>query len=534
MKIMVVSDAVYHQTGYGVQTRLLCQRLLKDGHEVLNYAPGALYYGSFTVDGVKVLSANSGDDRWGNASLQYHLARHAPDLVITWLDPQGLTNYALDPTPVFMWAPIDTWPIPEQEQGILARAENLMVPSRWGQDLLDEHGFDSDYLPCGIDTSVFYPDPKGAEEFRAAYGIGDAFLIGMVGLNAGSPDRKGYGFAFDVIKQFVDEHQGLNVKAYIHCGTPNGSMGAIDLYAQRKQLGLEDVVIFPPDMGPEGYPEQYLRHAYSAFDVLLHTGMTEGFGVPVVEAQACGTPVVANACTSVTELLAPGSIGVKYRMDMPVATNTRIAIPDVWELARRLHVVCQSPRAIDPEWVSRFEFEHVYETYWKPVLAKVPQKLEIEKGRKLLLGCGNQQKEGFVHHDIEKFHPHIDVAHDLTKFPYPWADNSWDYIEMSDVMEHLRGDVTTVMDELWRVTAPGGHVFIHTCEAGSWQHSMDPTHVHGFNLNSFDYYDPETRYGTQYKYTEKGWKLVKKGRDPSGGLIYVLTPRKVGAVEEVA
>lgn len=530
MKIMIVSDAVWHSTGYGIQTRLLAQRMLKDGHEVLNYAPGAFNWGGTTVDGVRVLSSEPGDDRWGNRSYPFHLNRHQPDLVITWLDCQGLAGYGMDTTPTWMWAPIDTWPVPANEQNILSRAEKVLVPSQWGIQQLSDVEIESEYVPCGFDSNVFYPDAEGGKEFRKTYGVeDDEFLIGMVGLNGGSPDRKGYGFAFDVIRKFVDEHP--KTKVYIHCGKPEGEHGAIDLYEQRRQLGLESVVFFPPQMGPEGFPEKYMRHAYSAMDVLLHTSLTEGFGVPVVEAQACGTPVVANAATSVTELvLRPGSIPCPPVMDMVVSTNTRIALPDVNALAKQLFRVMKEPRRMDPAAVERFDFDHVYETYWRPLLSSVPARLEIERGRKLMIGAGSDQKEGFTHHDRELFWDHIDVAHDLEVFPYPWADDSWDYIEMSDVLEHLRGNVTQVLDELWRITAPGGHVFIHTVEAGSWQHSLDPTHVQGFNLHSFDYYDPETNYGRQYKYSEKTWKIVKRTIEPSGGVLVIMTPRKLSEV----
>lgn len=529
MKILIVSDAIWHNTGYGIQTRLLCDRLLKDGHEVLNYAPGAFHWGGTTVNGVRVLSSEPGDDRWGNASYAYHLNRHQPDLVITWLDCQGLNGYGMDTTPTWMWAPIDTWPVPSGEQAILSRAEKILVPSNWGLEVLAEAGLEGEYVPCGIDTSVFYHDAEGRKQFREVHGVADdEFLIGMVGLNAGSPDRKGYGFAFDVIRKFVDAHP--KTKVYVHCGKPEGENGAINLYEQRRILGLDDVVFFPPQMGPEGFPEAYLRHAYSAMDVLLHTSLTEGFGVPIVEAQACGTPVVANAATSVTELLGPGCYGVPSNRDMVVATNTRIALPDVDGLVDGLMAVS---RSVVPTEAS-FGIDHVYETYWRPLLATVPKKLEFERGRKLMLGAGSEQKEGFTHHDRELFWPHISVAHDLQKFPYPWADDQWDYIEMSDVLEHLRGDVTQVLDELWRITAPGGHVFIHTVEAGSWQHSLDPTHVMGFNLHSFDYYDPETAYGRQYRYSEKSWKIVKRTIDPSGGVLVIMTPRKLSMAGEVA
>jgi hypothetical protein len=92
-------------------------------------------------------------------------------------------------------------------------------------------------------------------------------------------------------------------------------------------------------------------------------------------------------------------------------------------------------------------------------------------------------------------------------------------------MEHLRANIVQVMDELWRVMAPEGYIYIHTAEAGSWQLNMDPTHTQGFLLNSFDYFDPETRHGKEYSYSEKKWKIVRRTED-AAGLHFILQVRK--------
>lgn len=534
---MVVSDAVWHKTGYGIQANMLCRRLVADGHEVYNYAPGAFVYGATEVGGVKVLSANPGDDRWGNATLSFQIQKYQPDLIITWLDCQGMAGYGLDTIPIYMWAPIDMWPLTQQEYNILARATKVLAPSHWGQDVLKAAGIDAEYVPCGYDPDDYYSSASDRAEWRKSCGVeDDHFLIGMVGINGGMPDRKGYGFAFDAIRRFVDKHD--NTRVYVHTN-PEGHSGAMNLYELRKELGLDGHVFFPPPVGPEGAPVKYMRSAYNAFDVLLHASPTEGFGVPVLEAQACGTPVVANAATAVTELLSGWGMWnyqAKPLTDMLVGTCQRVALPDVDALVDGLEAAYDRrymPRHVPDELRGHFQFDRIYDDIWRPMLAETPKPIVFDKGpRKLMLGCGRNSQQGFVHHDMELFHPHTDIAHDLTQFPYPWEDNSWDYVEMSDVIEHLRGDVTAVLDELWRVIAPGGYLFIHTAEAGSWQMSMDPTHIRGFKLNSFDYYDPETPYGNQYRYSERTWKIAKRTLDSTGGIVVLMTPRKESPIPE--
>jgi len=53
----------------------------------------------------------------------------------------------------------------------------------------------------------------------------------------------------------------------------------------------------------EAVSDADLANIYRAFDVFALPTMGEGFGIPILEAMACGVPVVATACSAVTELL---------------------------------------------------------------------------------------------------------------------------------------------------------------------------------------------------------------------------------------
>lgn len=540
MKVLIASDAVWHPTGYGTQLKYFMQKLVADGHEVWNYCAGAFMAGYVEyAPGITVIGAGGNDDRWGNHSWNDIADWVNPDVIITWLDCHGMLSYGWTAAPTFMWAPIDTSPISKDERAILSRAVKLMVPSRWGQTVLEEHGFTAEYVPCAIDTDQFDISAEGRKNWRAQMKpeiADDTFLIGMVGLNTGSPDRKGYGYAFDIIKAFVDKHPDEDIRAYIHTD-PNGDGLSIPLLGLREAMGLEGVVAFNPPQLPWGRPIHYMSDMYNAFDVYLHTSITEGFGVPVVEAQACGTPVVTNSCTSVTELAMP-RYATPYLCDSWVNTHTKVYIPDVEEMTAKLELAYQDwkagtlSRPAIREHVMKYSLPHVYETYWRPVMAQVPERIDYEAagaavGPKVLLGAGQMVKEGFIHHDREMLWPSTEIAFDLTQFPWPVEDNAWGYVEMEDVLEHLKGDINHIFDELWRVMRPGSYLYIHTAEAGSWQLMKDPTHIQGFTPHSFNYYDPSTPEGEHYSYTERKWRIMQRTAD-AGGLVFVMQPRKTG------
>ncbi|MGA2369573.1 MAG: glycosyltransferase family 4 protein [Candidatus Korobacteraceae bacterium] len=68
------------------------------------------------------------------------------------------------------------------------------------------------------------------------------------------------------------------------------------------QLGLEGTVIFVPRVSDE-----QLRAAYSGADLTVMPSFEEGFGLPVIESMACGTPVACSHCASLPEVGGPAA-----------------------------------------------------------------------------------------------------------------------------------------------------------------------------------------------------------------------------------
>jgi glycosyltransferase involved in cell wall biosynthesis len=63
------------------------------------------------------------------------------------------------------------------------------------------------------------------------------------------------------------------------------------------RLGIRDSTIFLPYVSPELLPR-----LYAAAELLVMPSTTEGFGLPVLEAMACGTPVVCSNAASLPEV----------------------------------------------------------------------------------------------------------------------------------------------------------------------------------------------------------------------------------------
>lgn len=76
-----------------------------------------------------------------------------------------------------------------------------------------------------------------------------------------------------------------------------------DLFAQVRGLGLEKQVLFP------GYiPSEDKAALLSGALAFLFPSLYEGFGLPALEAQACGCPVVASTTSSLPEVAGDGAL----------------------------------------------------------------------------------------------------------------------------------------------------------------------------------------------------------------------------------
>lgn len=103
--------------------------------------------------------------------------------------------------------------------------------------------------------------------------------------------------------------------------------------------------------------------------------------------------------------------------------------------------------------------------------------------QKLNIGSGKFKKEGFVNLDwVESTKP--DVVHDLNTFPYPFADNTFDWVEGDHVLEHLENPFG-VMRELHRISGPNAKIIIRVPHfSRGFSH---PEHKRGFDV-TFPYF----------------------------------------------
>jgi glycosyltransferase involved in cell wall biosynthesis len=156
-----------------------------------------------------------------------------------------------------------------------------------------------------VDPEQFFPGPK-PETFLRELGLGSAKLLLYVGRLAAN---KRVPLLVDVVARLDD------VQPAVHLAIAGDTSDIYEVEADRcraraRELGVEDRLHFLGHL--TGAP---LRQAYQAADVLVIPSAWESFSVPVIEAMACGLPVVAARAFALPETIGPA--GLSFRNDDP-------------------------------------------------------------------------------------------------------------------------------------------------------------------------------------------------------------------------
>lgn len=163
--------------------------------------------------------------------------------------------------------------------------------------------------PYGIDqrlTPVAPGDPR-ADEVRRRYGLPAEFALAVGALEP----RKNLVRVLDALRLVRARPATADVRL-VHAG-PDGS-GAPEVRKRAASLGLEDSVRFV------GYvPWDDLRILYGLARLLVFPSLWEGFGLPVVEAMACGCPVVTSRVSSLPEVAGDAALLVEPHSSEEIA-----------------------------------------------------------------------------------------------------------------------------------------------------------------------------------------------------------------------
>jgi glycosyltransferase involved in cell wall biosynthesis len=170
------------------------------------------------------------------------------------------------------------------------------------RDLMERFGVAPDKIavtPCGVDeTFQRVEEAQRIADVLQRYGIALPFVL-SVGLLQPRKNLSRVVEAFALLRERRPElpHR-LAIVGRI-------GWGVEPLQQRVRELQLESVVPFAGYVADEDLPA-----LYSAADLFVYPSLYEGFGIPPLEAMACGTPVVTSNVSSLPEVVGDAALSV--------------------------------------------------------------------------------------------------------------------------------------------------------------------------------------------------------------------------------
>ena len=175
-----------------------------------------------------------------------------------------------------------------------------------------------DVVPLGVDTTVFHPlDAEKTDAVRQRHGLTRPYVLALDVFNP----RKNFATLLHAVASLDPETRaGFEV---IGVGRPRKTANEIDPFAKSVALGLRGHVRVLDDVSAED-----LVGLYGGALALAYPSVYEGFGMPVLEAMACGCPVVAGDRSSIPEVAGDAALLVDPQSAEELAAAIRRLVTD--------------------------------------------------------------------------------------------------------------------------------------------------------------------------------------------------------------
>lgn len=393
-RVLWVGEATHLHTGYAVYGKEVLNRLWKTGkYEIAEQAcygdvgePRRFdnpwgYYGNLPTNGPETEEyRNSPPHAFGRWRFERIALDFKPDVVIDirdfWMvEHEGtspyrrLYNWALMPT-------VDSEPQQEQWLSAYIDADAIFTYSKYGKDVLQSESNNKvkfiDTAPPGAAFNIFKP-VQNKKDHKGAYGFVDD--INIVGTVMRNQARKLYPDLLEAFKTFIEKYPAMGEKTflYLHTAYPDSGWD-IPYFLKRNNLGNKVLFTYvcphcqyvfpsffqdarticrrcnnPSAILPNtsrGVDESQLAQILNCFDVYVQYSVCEGFGMPQVEAAACGVPVMAvnySAMESILKDIDGIPIDVE-RYFWDAGTSCRRALPSNNDFIEKLHNFLRKPK----------------------------------------------------------------------------------------------------------------------------------------------------------------------------------------------
>lgn len=326
MKILFVGDSPKLHTGFATVLRKIAVHVADNTNWHVKYL--GWYDKRDSLENLfpfeLIVTDGTVQDVYGQKTFNSIVQSFRPDVVFAigdeWMIRHLTESPYRDSYKLIIYTPIDGAPIPMAWVETFRKADSFVCYTDWAKKVIHhrDNTLPISIIPHGLDCSIF---KKQSNVERVKPFNKDSFVIGCVGRNQPrknlpafikmmsvflAPWLKCYecnsiAYMVDTVQAVCPKCQSENCKVfprkenvygYMHCSLDDCGW---DLGELIERFGLRKNIVFPKNNTVGGgVSDERMSHIYNMMDVFTLPTTGEGWGLPIMEAMACGLPCLVT------------------------------------------------------------------------------------------------------------------------------------------------------------------------------------------------------------------------------------------------
>jgi glycosyltransferase involved in cell wall biosynthesis len=254
-----------------------------------------------------------------------------------------------------MHVPVDGEPF-DSTLSTVAQMADLMIPaSHYGKKICDLNNLPTcDVIPHAFDPKTYMPFKQTQRDVaRSKFGFtDDLFVVGFVGRQQ---ERKNLMALIIAFEKFARDKNDVRLLLNITID----KYSDFNLVHMVKFMGLGDKVLI---VNTNNSSERDMATMYNALDMYISTSCSEGFDIPVLEAQACGVPCAVSDYSAHVELVKDHGKLIEIGDFRPMPNNIYWAYVNIDDTVASMQYYYDSINARRKDGAAALEFVKKYYT----------------------------------------------------------------------------------------------------------------------------------------------------------------------------
>ena len=384
-RILFISEAAYLNTGYAKYSKEVISRIHKTGkYEIAEFSiysnpddprrksiPWKNYANLPRNNDEKQMQAYSSNNsnQFGAWRFERVCLDFEPDIVFTirdyWMDS---FIYHSPYRRLFSWTwmpTVDASPQNQEWIDMFSDADYVLTYSHWAKSVIEEQaGKNVNTVGVASPSAASCFMPMDKKKIREEFGLeNDVNIIGSVMRNQ---RRKLFPALIEAFGKYLRQSGSKDTFLYLHTSFPDAGWNLAQLIHQNN-VSSKILMTYvcenckniepsffrdakkvcskcgrytssPSNVG-NGVDDNHLAKIYNIFDLYVQCANSEGFGLPQVEAAACGIPIACTNYSAMEDIVKNlGAYGIKHSTYKELETGCDRAVPDIDDIVNLFNI----------------------------------------------------------------------------------------------------------------------------------------------------------------------------------------------------